>query len=110
MDKKTTFQWNTLFQAFWTKEFQVLLQDDPSAKLSKGIYQNISNYGLYRATPKPLVLPCLDIIEWLTQKLIHESRTLVDFEGKHVESYQSYVLNQIYHFKESKIKVTKEWI
>ena len=41
VDKKTTFKWNTLFQEFQIKEFQVLLQDDPSTKLSKGIYKNI---------------------------------------------------------------------
>ena len=34
-DKKITFKWNILFQAFQTKEFQVLLQDDTSAELSK---------------------------------------------------------------------------
>ena len=30
VDKKIAFKWNTLFQAFQTKEFQVFLQDDPS--------------------------------------------------------------------------------
>ena len=35
VDKKTAFKWNTLFQAFQTKEFQVSFPDDPSTKLSK---------------------------------------------------------------------------
>ena len=46
VDKKVVFTWNTLIQAFQNKEFQVLLQDDPSTKLSKSIYKNIANYGL----------------------------------------------------------------
>lgn len=40
VDNKTYFQWNTPFQAFQSKQFQVLLQDDPSAVLGKEIYQN----------------------------------------------------------------------
>ena len=35
VDKKTYFKQNTLFQAFKTKQFQVLLHDDPSTELSK---------------------------------------------------------------------------
>ena len=30
VDKKVTFTWNSLFQAFQGKEFQILLQDDIS--------------------------------------------------------------------------------
>ena len=41
VDKKVIFTWNSLFQEFQDKEFQVLLQDDPSIELSKGIYKNI---------------------------------------------------------------------
>ena len=37
VDKKTAFKWNTFFQEFQSKEFQVLLQVDPSIELSKGI-------------------------------------------------------------------------
>ena len=29
-DKKTSFKWNTLFQTFQSKYFQVILQYDPS--------------------------------------------------------------------------------
>ena len=45
--KKTTFNWNNLSQAFQSNEFQVILPDDPSTKLRKGIYKNISRFELY---------------------------------------------------------------
>lgn len=106
VDKNTNFQWNTLFQPLQLEEFQILLQDDPNAKLSKGIFRNIYKSGLYKATTKPPILPCLHIIEWLTQKVDDERRTLLDFDGKHLESYQDLVLNQMYDCKEAQIKVT----
>ena len=46
----------------------------------------------------------------MTRKVDHESKTLLDFEGKYVASYQVLVLNQMYHFKEAQIKVTQEWL
>ena len=67
VDKKTTFKWNTFFHAFQSKEFQVLLQDDPSTELSKGIDKNISRYGLYRVEAKPPFLPFPHVIEWVTR-------------------------------------------
>ena len=66
IDNKIAFKWDTLFQAIQTKEFQVLLQDDPSTELNKGIYKNISKFGLHRAIAKTPVLPCLDVIKWMT--------------------------------------------
>ena len=66
IDKKATFTWNSLFQAFQDKEFQVLLQDDTSIELSKEIYKIIIKFGLHRAVVKTLVLACLDVIEWIT--------------------------------------------
>ena len=80
--------------------------DDASTYLSKGIYKNISRFGLYWATTKPLVLPCLDVIKWMTQRIDHESRTILNFEGKHVDNYQDAVLNQMYHLKEALVRVT----
>ena len=47
VDKKIALNWNMLFQAFESKESQVLLQDDFSNELSDGIYKNISRFGLY---------------------------------------------------------------
>jgi hypothetical protein len=35
VDKKVTFTWNSIFQNFQGKEFQVLLQNDISTELSK---------------------------------------------------------------------------
>ena len=68
VDKKVVFTWNTLFQAFKKKEFQVLLQDDLSTKLRKSIYMNISKSGLHWVAAKSPVLPCLDVIEWLLEE------------------------------------------
>ena len=45
-DKKVTFTWNSLFQAFQDKDFQMLMQDDVSTKLSKEVYKNIK-FGLH---------------------------------------------------------------
>ena len=107
--KKVTFTWNSLFQAFQDKEFQMLLQNDVSIELSKEVYKNIMKYGLHRTTVKTLVLPCPDVIEWITRKVDHENRAILNFENKSVASYKASVLNQIYHFKEAHIKVTLEW-
>lgn len=50
------------------------------------------------------------MIEWMPQKIDHESRTFLNFEDKHVANYQAPVLNQLYHFKEAQVKVTMEWL
>ena len=63
VDKKIDFKWNTLFQEFQTKEFQILLQDYPNTELSKGIYNNISKFGLHWATSRTSVLPCVNVIK-----------------------------------------------
>ena len=36
-DKKVSYTWNSLFQAFQDKEFMMLLQDDVSTDLSKKV-------------------------------------------------------------------------
>ena len=77
-----------------------------SAKVRKGIYKNISRDLLYRATTKSPILPCLDVIEWLTRRIDHERGTIINLKKKHVASYQALVLNQMYHFKESQVIVT----
>ena len=88
----------------------MILQYDPSTEMSKGIYKNISRSGLHRAVAKTPVLPCPNVIEWMTYRIDHESRTILIFEGKHVARYQSLVLDRIYHFKEAQVKVTLEWL
>jgi hypothetical protein len=37
-DKKVSYTWTSLFQAFQDKEFVVLLQNDANTELSKDIY------------------------------------------------------------------------
>lgn len=92
------------------KKFQVLLHGDMSTKLSKGIYKNISKFGLHREAVKTPVLPCLDVIEWMTRRIDHESRALLNIKDKHVANYQDPVLNQLYHLKEAQVKLTPEWL
>ena len=77
VDKKVVFTWNTFFQAFQDKWFQVLIQDDLSTELRKIIYKNISKSGLHRATAKTPVLPCSDVIEWITRRVDHERRIIL---------------------------------
>ena len=52
VDKKIAFKWNTLFQEFQTKQFQVLLQDDLSTELNNDIYKNIPSLGYIGKRPK----------------------------------------------------------
>jgi endonuclease III len=61
VDKRVVFTWNTLFQAFKNKEFH-----DLSTKLRKNINKNISKSGLHQVAARTLVLPCSDVIEWIT--------------------------------------------
>ena len=88
----------------------MLLQDDVNTELSKEVYKNIIKSGLHRATIKTLVLPCLDVIEWITRKIDHEHRSIINYEDKSVASYKALVFNQMYHLKEGHIKVTPEWL
>lgn len=72
VDKKVTYTWNSLFQAFQDKEFLMLLHNDVSTDLSKEVYRNIIKSGLHRAAMKTPKLPCLDVIEWITRKIDHQ--------------------------------------
>ena len=110
VENKFFFKWNTLFQEFQNKEFKVFLQDDMSIELSTGIYKNISKYGLHRELTKTPVLPCPDVIKWMTRRVDHENRIILNFEVKNVASYQAPILDQFYHFKEAQVKVSPEWL
>ena len=88
----------------------MLLQDDVSTELSKKVYKNIIKSRLHRVVVKTLVLPCLDVIEWITRKIDHEHRSILNYENKSVASYKYLVFKQMYHLKESHIKVTLEWL
>lgn len=46
----------------------------------------------------------------MTRRIDHEIRTILNFKGKHVASYQALVLDQMYHFKEVQVRVTPEWL
>ena len=71
---------------------------------------NIIKFGLHRVVVKTLVLPCPDVIEWITQKIYHENISILNFENKSVDNYKSLIFNMIYHLKKSHIKVTPEWL
>ena len=88
----------------------MLLQDDVSTKLSKEVYKNTIKFGLHRTTVKTLILPCPDVIEWITRKIDHEHRSILNYENQSVCSYKASVFNQMYHLKEAHIKVTPEWL
>jgi hypothetical protein len=110
VDKKVNFTWNSLFQAFQDKYFQMLLQDDVSTKLNKEVYKNTIKSGLHRATLKTPVLPCPDVIEWITRKIDHEHRSILNYEDKSVAIYNASVFIQMCHLKEAHIKVTPKWL
>ena len=50
------------------------------------------------------------MIEWITRKVDHENREILNLEDKSVASYKASIFNQIYHFKEDHIKVTPGWL
>lgn len=106
VDNKVTFTWNSLFQAFQDKEFQMILQEYVRIELSNEVFKNIIKSGLHRAVVKTLVMPCPDVIEWITRKIDHENREILNSENESVASYKASSFNQIYHFKEYHIKVT----
>ena len=106
IDKKVCYTWTSLLQAFQEKEFLMLLQDDATTELSKDIYRNIIKSGLHRAAMKTLILPCLNVIEWITRKVDHQHRSILNFEGKIVASYKASMINEMYHLKEDSIKIS----
>ena len=98
-------------ELLWVQQdYHMLLQDDPCKELSKDIYKNISKSRLYIVVANTLILPCLDVIEWMTRKVDHFNKILLNFEKNQVASYQPYTIHRMYHFKEPKIKITQEWL
>ena len=83
-----------------------LLLNDATTVLSKEIYKNIIKSGLHRATIKTPILPCLDVIEWITRKINHQHRSILNAEGKVVANYKPSMINQIYHLKEAIVKIS----
>ena len=109
-DKKVCYTSTSLFQAFQDKEFVVLLQNDASTELSRDIYRNIIKLGLHRAAMKTLVLPCLDIIKWITKRIDHQHRSILNIDRKVVANYNPSMINQMYHLKEATVKVSPDWL
>ena len=71
---------------------------------------NIIKSGLHRAAVKTSVLPCPDVIEWITRKIDHQHRSILNYEGKSVSCYKASVFNKMYHLKEACIKISAEWL
>ena len=92
-DKKVCYTWTSLFQAFQDKEFTMLLHNDASTELSKDIYQNIIKSWLHRAAMKIPILPCPDVIEWITRRIYHQCRSILNVEGKVVTNYKPSMIN-----------------
>ena len=110
VDKKVCYTWTSLFQAFQDKEFVVLLQNASNTELSKEIYKNIIKSGLHRATMNTLVLPCPNVIEWITRKINHQHQSILNIEGKVVANYKPSMISQMYQLKEATIKVSPKWL
>jgi hypothetical protein len=88
----------------------VLLQNDANTELSKEIYKNIIKSGMHRATVKTPVLSCLDVIEWITRKIDHQHRSILNVEGKAVANYKPSMINKMYHLKEAIVKISPDWL
>ena len=61
---------------------------------------------MHRATMKTPILPCPVMIEWITRKVDHQHRSILNFEGKVVSSYEPSMIIQMYHIKEAIIKIS----
>ena len=59
---------------------------------------------------KTLMLPCPDIIKWITRRIDHQHRSILNIEGKVVASYKPSMINQMYHLKEATVKVSPDWL
>ena len=108
--KKICYTWTSLFQAFQDKEFAMLLQDDASTELGKEIYRNIVKSGLHQDVVKTPILSCLDVIEWITRKIDHKHRSILNLKGIVVAHYNPSMINKMYHLKEANIKISPEWL
>ena len=72
----------------------MFLQNDANTELSRDIYRNIIKSRLHRATMKTPILPCLDVIEWITRKIDHQHRSILNVEGKVIANYKPSMINQ----------------
>jgi hypothetical protein len=92
VNKRIAFKWNTLFQAFQKKKsFNFCYKMILVHNLAKAYTKVLPSLGYIRACP--------DVIEWMTQRIDHGSRIILNFKDKHVAIYQAPVLNHLYHSK-----------
>ena len=47
---------------------------------------NIYKFELHWEATRTPILPCMDVIECMTQRIDHESRTFLNLDEKHVAS------------------------
>ena len=66
--------------------------------------------GLHRAIVNTPILSCPNVIEWITRKIDHQHRSILNVEGKAMANYKPSMINQIYHLKEATVKVSPEWL
>ena len=59
---------------------------------------------------KTPVLPCPNIIKWITRRIDDRHRSILNVEGKIVANYKPSMINQMYHLKEVTIKVSPDWL
>ena len=71
----------------------MLLQNDDNTELSKEVYRNIIKLGLHRAAMKAPILSCPDVIKWITRKIDHQHRSILNVEGKVVSNYKPSMIN-----------------
>ena len=59
---------------------------------------------------KTPILPCPDVIEWITKKINHQHRSILNVEGKVIANYKPSMIIQMYNLKEETIKISPEWL
>ena len=59
---------------------------------------------------KTPVLPCPNVVEWITRKIDHRHRSILNVEGKVVANHKPSMITQINHLKEKTVKVSPEWL
>ena len=59
---------------------------------------------------KTPILSCPDVIKWITRKIDHQHRSILNFEGTIMAHYKPSMINQMYHLKEANIKISSEWL
>jgi hypothetical protein len=59
---------------------------------------------------KTPAIPCPDVIKYITRRIDHQHRSILNVEGKVVANYKPCMINQMYHLKEATVKVSPKWL